>query len=232
VHNIDDDSNASSGYAAQLETLRSAAKWLLAAAAAVGALLVAGLQLTGIGRLPLTSWRLYVALAAAVLTLSAIGYIVKAASNVLTQEWLTLADFTDHATGLPGPWGEGRGAPAYLRPIEDHLTGSRHELFGYAAPTLPELHNKLHESHMTMWRADLDVATRQQAAETSSELRKATRDVVQAANYYHVLRLFKALRIRMVWAAVTGVVGITVFAYVVNPPQDPAPVEVRIVLAP
>src|SRR6266550_4530887 len=131
-----DGPDVGSGYAAQLETLRSAAKWLLAAAAGVGALLVAGLQLTGIGRLPLDSWRLYAALGAAAVALSAIGYMIKAASTVLTQEWLTLADFTDEATGLPGPWGKGSRASAYLRPIEDYLMGSRHELFGYAAPTL------------------------------------------------------------------------------------------------
>lgn len=229
AHDNRDDSNLGNGYAAQLETVRSAAKWLLAAAAGVGALLAARLQLTTLGRLPLDSWRLYVALGAAVATLLAIGYMIKIASTILTQEWLTLADFTDEATGLPGPWGKRSRRSDYLRPIENYLMGSRHELFGHVASTLAELHRKLRESHEAMWRADLDVAAREQAVEMSSELRRATRDVVQAANYYHVLRLFRALRVRMAWAAVLGVVGIIVFAYVVSPPKDPAPLEVQIV---
>jgi hypothetical protein len=232
VHDARDthaDLDAGRGYAAQLETLRSAAKWLLAAAAGVGALLIAGLQLTGIGQLPPTSWRLYTALGAALLTLSTIGYMIKVASTVLTQEWLTLADFTDEAGGLPGPWGKRSQAAPYLRRIEKHLTGARHELFGHAAATLADLHRGLQECHEAIWSPGLDNGERQQAAERSGVLRAATRNVVQAANYYYVLQLFKGLRVRMAWATAIGVAGIAVFAYVVNPPEHPKPVEVRIV---
>src|SRR5690242_3304129 len=104
IYDRADEAGPTSGYGAQLETLRSAAKWLLAAVGGVGVLLVAGLQLTGIGRLSMTSWRLYLAVGATAVALSAIGYMIKAASTVLTQEWLTLADFTDEAMGLPSVW--------------------------------------------------------------------------------------------------------------------------------
>lgn len=228
VRETQDDANGG-GYAAQLETLRSTAKWMMAATAGVGVLLVAGLQLSGLGRLPLNSWRAYTALGATMAALSAVGYMIKIVSAVLVEEWLTLADFTDDATGLPGPRGSRHQTPADLVRIESYLMGSRHELFGYVAPTLSALHSQLHNSHQTMWRTDLDAATREKAAQRSAELRSAARDVVQAANYYHVLHLFKELRTRFVGAAVLGVLGVVVFAYAVNPPQDPGPVKVRIV---
>lgn len=205
------------GYAAQLETLRSTAKWLIAAPAAVGALLAAGLQLTGVGRLALDSWRLYVALGAAVITLLSIGYVIKVASEVLTREWLTLAAFTDEATGLPQSWGK-RIDVTTLRAIENRLMFSRHELFGHAAVTLAELHRLLQDSNKVLWRPDLDMAARREAAERSNELRQVARTVVQAANYYHVLHLFQQLRVRLAWAGVVGLVGLAVFAYALNPP--------------
>ncbi|GIH19273.1 hypothetical protein [Rugosimonospora africana] len=229
IQRSSDEAAAGGGYASQLDALRSAAKWLLAAAAAVGALLVAGLQLTGIGQLSIDSWRLYVGLGAALTALAAVGYVIKAASTVLAQEWLTLADFTDDASGLPGPRAKRVRALADLRTVEKRLMSSRHELFGYLAPTLAELHRKLHESHEVMWSADPASTAHQEASERSDRLRKAARDVVQAANYYYVLRLFKALRLRMAWAAVVGVAGVAVFAYVVNPPEATVPLKVQIV---
>jgi hypothetical protein len=218
-----------SGYAAQVETLRSAARWLLAAAAGVGALLVGGLQLTGIGRLPLGSWRLHAALGAAALALVSVGYMIKVASTVLTQEWLTLADFLYHDSGLPGPWGNRRRADRQTEAVREYLAASRHELFAHVAATLPELNSKLQESHEAMWRANLDEVELQRAAEKSNELRRAARDVVEAANYYYVLHLFKRLRVRTAWAAVVVVACMIVFAYATDPSPTQAPQDVRIV---
>jgi hypothetical protein len=220
--------SAGTGYAEQLETLRSAAKWLVAALAGIGALLVAGLQLAGISRLPATSWRLYVALAAAGIALLSVGYMIKLASNLLTQEWLTLADFADEVTGGQGVLGRNRKAAAYMRPIADQLDSSRHELFGYAAASLGELNRKLHRCHETMWLQKSDDAARHEAAQQSMLLRAAARDVVQAANYYYVMCLFREMRIRLALAAFVGVACISTFAYVI-PSSDPAPMEVRIV---
>jgi hypothetical protein len=223
------DASSGGGYGARLEAVRSAAKWLLAAAAGVAALLVAGLQLTGLGKLPLTSWRLYVALAAAAATLLAIGYIIKTASIVLTQEWLTLSDFTDEVAGLSRPWGRRSSASVSLQAVEDRLTNSRNELFGHAAPTLGEFHRLLQEAQASARQTNLDALARQEANERSNALRRTARDVVQAANYYYAIDLFHALRARLAWAAVVGIVGMAVFAYAVNPPEKPSPAEVRLV---
>src|SRR5690349_20931049 len=84
------DSGKPGGYASQLESLRSVAKWLVAAFGAVGALLVAGLSISGIGELSPSSWRLYVAGGSAALALAAVGFMIREASVVITHERLTL----------------------------------------------------------------------------------------------------------------------------------------------
>ena len=80
-----------------------------------------------------------------------------------------------------------------------------------------------------MWRIDLDEGARRQAARTSNDLRRTARAVVQAANYYYMFSRFEGLRVRLAWAAVIALVGIVAFAYAINPPEAPAPIDVRIV---
>src|SRR6266536_2011050 len=114
------------GYAAQLEALRSVAKWLVAAFAGVGALLVAGLSISRIGQVPASSWRLYVAASSAALALATVGFMIREVSIVLTHEWLTLASLGDEPTGtvLRPPQPDWRSAQ--LREIDDKLQVSRH----------------------------------------------------------------------------------------------------------
>ena len=225
-----DEPDSGLSFASQLETLRSAAKWLVASAAAVGAILVAGLQLTGIGTLPLTSWRFYVAVAAALGTLAGIGYVIKVSSTFLIQEWLTLADFIDEASGLLRPGDRKTPVDGYIKLIESQVMASRHELFAYAAADLPDLHRKLQHAHETLWRADPDSQEYRDASVTSGQLRRAAQAVVHAANYYYARELFRELRVRTAWSALVTAFAIGVFAYVANPPPAPIPpMDVRII---
>jgi hypothetical protein len=86
---------ASSGYAAETESLRSATKWLLAAAAGVAGLLVAGLQLGTLGKLSSNDWpRLIIAVVSLTIALIAVGTVIWRASALLADEWITLAQLT------------------------------------------------------------------------------------------------------------------------------------------
>jgi hypothetical protein len=86
---------ASSGYAAAAESLRSATKWLLAAAAGVAALLVAGLQLGTLGKLSSHDWpRLVIAVISLIIALVAVGAVIWQATALLADEWITLAHLT------------------------------------------------------------------------------------------------------------------------------------------
>jgi hypothetical protein len=77
-------------YAAATQRLREAAKWLLAAAAGVGGVLVAGLQLGDLNQLSLQEWpRIIVALSGVVVALAGVGMVLTRATAVLTHDWVT-----------------------------------------------------------------------------------------------------------------------------------------------
>lgn len=236
-----DTSPASDGYTAQLESLRSTAKWLVGASAAVGAVLVAGLQLADLGQLPPTSWRLYAALAAAVTGLSAVGFMLKETSAVLAHRWLTLGSFTDEAVDEVFNKPKRRTKEQTgLCEIERQIMRSRHELFGYAAPSIAQLHKKLRETDEAAWRdeellsASADahcvpgLTATQKALHAPALLRQAARDVAQCANYYSTLARFRKMRTRLGWAALVVVISSGVFAYAANPPKPPPTVQVQV----
>jgi len=81
-------------FAAATETLRSTARWLLTAAAGVGGLLIAGLQLTSLGSLSLTAWRLWVGVGGVLLAVCGVAYLITRTSQLLTNEWITLAQLS------------------------------------------------------------------------------------------------------------------------------------------
>jgi hypothetical protein len=211
--------NVSAGYAAQLSDLRSVTKWLLTAAAGVGILLMAGVSISGIGRLPLWSWRLFVAAGAAVLALGAVGYILREVSVVLTHEWLTLASFGDESTreAFRGKYSSWRSVQ--LRQIDEKLAVSRHELFGYAAQSRAQLHARLREADERLWQCEPGSNAAVKCQREAAVLRKAARDTVQYANYYYTLRLFQRMRVRVAWAALPIAVGIAAYAYAVSAPR-------------
>ncbi|GGZ27710.1 hypothetical protein [Streptomyces poonensis] len=219
-----------SGYAAALESLRSTAKWLLTAFAGIAAALTAGLQLTGIGALPPTSWRLWAALAGLGTALATLGYMASSASAVLTQDWVTLNTFTDRdiesqLTDVPGHERRRR-----FDRVAERIEDNRHELYGHAAPDLPGLHRRLREADEKIHTA-ADPASREAAVRRAAELRSAAREVVQCANYYATLDLYRRMKTRLTWAALVAAVAIGVFAYASSPPKPQDPVDVRIHLA-
>jgi hypothetical protein len=217
--------DAPGGYAAQLDALRSVAKWLVAAFAGVGALLVAGLSISGLGQLSLSSWRFYAAGASAAVALAAVGFMVREASTVLTHEWLTLASFGD-----PGPTvgpAEADWNSAQRREVEHLLEVSQHEIFGYAAESLQELQTRLSEADERIWRARRGSRRALRAASEAQVLREAARAAAQYANYCFTLKLFQRMRTRLGWAALAVAVSVGVFAYAANPPKAAAPATGR-----
>lgn len=215
------------GYAAQLETIRSVAKWLIAAFAAVGALLVAGLSISGIGELSPSSWRLYVAGSSAALALATIAFMIKEASDVLSHEWLTLASFGDDQTSRLSNARESSWHATQLLDIDEKLEVSRHELFGYAAETRPALQKRLRLADQNLRRIRPGSRRALKWAREAEVLRQAARDTVQYANYCYTLKLFQRMRIRLVWTALVAAISIGIFAYSVNPPKISDPGKAR-----
>jgi hypothetical protein len=85
-------------YGAATQALESTAKWLVTAFAAVGALILGGLPLTGLGALGSSELpRLILAVASLVVAGVAVYYMIRETSGVFMTEWITLAELSDQA---------------------------------------------------------------------------------------------------------------------------------------
>lgn len=216
-----------SGYAAAVEALRSTAKWLLTAFAGIAVALTAGLQLTGLGELPPTSWRLWAAIAGIGTAIAALAHMTNSASAVLTQDWVTLNTFTDRDIDSQLQDAPGHARRRGFDSVAEHIEDNRHELYGHAAPDLPTLHRWLREADEAIHSA-AGPAVREEAERRAAHLRAAAREVVQCANYYATLERFTRMKVRLAWAGLVAAVALGTFAYASHPPEKKAPVDVRI----
>lgn len=194
-------------FAAATETLRSTARWLLTAAAGLGGLLVAGLQLTSLGSLSLTAWRLWVSVGGVLLAVCGVAYLIMRTSQILTNEWITLAQLSvdDFQAQLEGA----ASSSALLQEIEVY----KHELYAQVAESVQQLYRRLIQANELIREAVVDEADLRRAA----ELRAAAENVVHYANYYETRIRFKALGRHFGYASAVIVVGVLLFAYAANP---------------
>jgi hypothetical protein len=205
------------GYAAPTESLRSATRWLLTAAAAAGGALVAGLQLTSIGSLEKANWlRLGIAIAAAVGVFTAVGYMISRTSKLLADEWITLAQlqlerFTRRLRNSPSKRDKQRGEA--LERIYTEIQDYRDELYGDVAESVADLYAQLQKANEAARRWPLSPRARK-----SGPLKNAADAVVQYANYSYTRGNFEALRGQLARAAAVTVAGVLIFAYAANPP--------------
>lgn len=233
----------SDSYAAATESLRSATKWLLTAAAAVGAVLVAGLQLSSVGALVSDELpRLMLALSGLALGLAGVGYMIWRASGLLSDEWILLAqlnldDFerrintkASRASGCRcSCWRrfanrrqQSRGR--IVREIYDELGVYREELYASVATSPEDLYAKLKVAN----EATRTNAASQQGGIDAARVHLAARDVVQFANYRRTRMRFDLLRRELALATIPVVVGAVLFA-VAQPPTSEKPAEATII---
>lgn len=220
-------------YAAATETLRSTAKWLLAAFAGVGGVLVAGLQLTSLGSL---GWHDPLRLLAAVLgvggAMGAVGYMVRDTAAILTAEWVTLAHFDDDAFDAMVQSGRSVVRKDELEAIGASIDDVQEELYGHVARSIDELQRRLREANeKTSAMTGGAQATPEEWAQAfagAGELRAAAREVVDYANYERTARSFARLKRRLARGAVCAVISVTVFAYASNPPKEDKPLKVEV----
>jgi hypothetical protein len=223
-------------YVRATDAHRAAAKWLLAALAAVGAVLIAGLQVARLGGLEPSSWARQVGgLAAALLALLAVGYMIAATSRVFTDEWVTLAELADETIDE-----ELRPTPSAqrLRLLEDlraKIDNERQLLYRHVADSVPDLHRVLRRANDAARAAGSQPAQRADLARALAWVRlvRATAgEVTDCANYHRTRVLLRRLRPRLAWGAALTVVAVLVFAYATNPPdRQGGPVKVQLVPA-
>jgi hypothetical protein len=221
------DASSAASYATATNNLRTSTRWLLTAAAAAGAALVAGLQLTSIGSLGLSDRpRLIAAAVGLAAGLGAVGYMILQASLLLTDRWITLAAL-EYEQVRQLLWNSGRRRDkrrlTELNDIRNEIQNYQDEFYGSVAVDLPDLYRQLIKANK-----DARESPTPEHAQTAADLRGVVDTVVQAANYSYTRSGFESLRRRLAGAAVVFVAGIVIFAYAANPPKPAAKTTVNV----
>ena len=208
-------------YATASNNLRAAARWLLTAAAAAGGVLVAGIQLTGLGSLGAEDWpRLLIACLGLAAGLGAVGYLIFQASLMLTDEWITLAQLDMEMINRQLAGSSRRRDRLRLErisKIRGELESYQDEFYGSVADSISDLYRRLIEANKNARQSPSPAH-----AKEAAELRDVVDTVVQAANYSYARMAFAALRQHLIWAGTVFVAGIVIFAYAANPPAHAA----------
>ncbi len=215
------DASPAASYAMAADNLRAAARWLLTAAVAAGAVLVAGVQLTGLGSLGAGDWpRLLIACAGLAAGLGAVGYLFFQASLMLTDEWITLAqldlEVIDRQLAGSGRRSDRRRLER-IKKIRGELETYQDEFYGSAAGSISDLYRRLIDANKQARESPSP-----EHAKAAADLKEVVDTVAQAANYSYVRSAFAGLRQHLIWAGAVFVTGIVVFAYAANPPAAAA----------
>jgi hypothetical protein len=221
---------------AQGDKIREAAKWLVASFAAVGAALIAGSQLSSIGRLPVCAptsidcIRLWIAILGAVVALLGVVWAVWTGVGLLAPIRLQASD-------LKMEWRAGTPIHAYFQANPAQLQGfidfedmdtqekGAYDRFDELNAQLDEVsdaqrlrfYRKVRTSPAQRKRMEKDL---DEAEETLNEILRRSDDVITIANHVQYVHFFRGKALRRVFAAAAiAAVGIVAFAWAGNPPS-------------
>jgi hypothetical protein len=208
---------------ARSDKIRDAAKWLVASFAAVGAALIAGSQLSSIGKLPvcwhltLECTRLGWAILGAIAGLGGVVWAIWTAVMMLVPNNLP-------ASALQKEWRRGeksalfrffRDNPAYLQGYTDFADVTSKEEQAYAKrDALSARYDQAPSGEQETISNELDAVDQE-----IQDLLNRSDAVISYANLILLTDQFrsKALR-RLLLAAVVSALGISIFAWAANPP--------------
>jgi hypothetical protein len=217
------------------DRIREAAKWLVASFAAVGAALIAGSQLSNIGRLPacfelsVRCTRLGVALAGAILALASVAWAIWTAVLLLVPNKLPLS-------ALRARWAEGgedsslrryfRANPVFLQGFDDLDDLEARQVAAF--DEFDRLSNAFDNAGNK--KTKIRIVGDMNAKKTEiDDILARSEAVVSVANFQLLSDEFKTTSLhRLLLAAVVAAIGIGLFAWASNPP---AQADVSVVLA-
>jgi Pentapeptide repeats (8 copies) len=213
--------------AAAANRIRDAGKWLIAAAAAVGAALIAGSQLSSIGKLNACTarseqcLRLPVSLLGAIIGLVSIAYIMWSAGRLLLPVEVTITDLANHWDASKREWADAqffKENPAYLgyenpSELEHARTDAWTRLTDAedAAEPTSERERAIRKSNIAQARKEFD------------ELQDRTMTVTSIAQYQLLKDEFSRFSRKLLPAAALAAFGVVLFAWAANPPSPSAP---------
>ncbi len=203
------------------DRIRDAAKWLVASAAAVGAALLAGSQLSSIGELPLgvpdsvENARLWVAMWGAVAGLSAVVYAIWTAVQILLPKLVLISD-------LEQAWTQRRSV---LDPVVEHFRRNPKYLQGFSTP------GEVVAAREELIVAQRDPATaddiRGELAARIADLDDRITAIEDTATHEALKEQFTRALHRLMLATAVAAVGIVAFAWSANPPAHQPTADLR-----
>lgn len=234
------------------DQLREVSKWLIGAFAAVGAVMLAGTQLSSIGSLSGEHpGRLVTALAAALVVVLATCRAIYLLTTVLTLKFSGMhglvAMSREQTMGevLAADTGYLAGRPNVKALFDDYDDAREVERAAHTVRLGLEREAAGHASAPKELADRLAVAKAQEklAERETEHLRTFVRMLIQMKGHFDVWSTFRDVRRGVLLMAVLSAVGIIVFAWAANPPKadtaskgtpvvQPRPVEARLVLTP
>lgn len=199
--------------------LASTSKWLVAALGAIGAILVAGSQLSSLGSLPLGA-RFVTAVIGATIALVCVLVSIWLVMGLLAPERYYMSDLAKEWEEYEELKKKSSRRAARRFPVSAWFEDHTDYLGGQATPA------KVHDS----WRskeAELEKATstrERERLEAESALHLASVDgVVAMANYQRNRVTFKRMRIPLGFLMSLAAIGIGIFAWAANPAEKGPP---------
>jgi hypothetical protein len=196
------------------QRIRDAAKWLIGSSAAVGAALLAGSQLSNIGRLEV-GWptsvagsRLWVAAAGALLGLTAVVYVIWTGVRLLLPKLVLVRDL---AAAWDAPEGSMRAVVGFFRRQPKYLQGftTPAEIIEYRDGLVAQLPG--------------GAAVRERIAEADRRI-TAVEDM---ANHHALTAEFQHTLRRLLPATACAALGIVAFAWAANPAPKTVTADLR-----
>ena len=207
--------DGSSIFTESLITIRETVKWVITAAAAVGAALVAGLQVTAVAQA--TPWWQLAALAAYAVAVVAVGRILHRASAVLLVSGITLSDLADRyvraLTKTPAADSKPTVAspdPAAADPLLAELSKRRGVLHPGDRLDILALYNEYKNLLGAQGRGETHDAARFDVVSNQAA------QLTQAADLYMAQAEYSELRRTLTRAGGTVVVAVGFFAFAVG----------------
>jgi hypothetical protein len=209
---------ADSGLLAGVDAVRGTAKWLIAAFAAIGGALIAGSQLSDLGKLSDDPGRLALALAGAVAALAGIAFAICYTAKVLLPARVLLGEVVANESGTAA----GKAVQGDPSLLDGHAT------------TIKELRDKFQASlakYETAWQqysAEQDPAKKDELEQKLVKVESERNTLAETLNRVRELLLFLAVKDTfseaakfIIGGAAFAAAGIVAFAYAAHPDEDP-----------
>jgi hypothetical protein len=190
------------------ELIRSAAKWLIGSLGAIGALLIAGSQLSSIGSLQGSDYRLRWAVVGLGVSLAAILLAIWRVTALLIPTSVGIEELANQWTrARPGQAGVSRWK-RWRYPAVHYLATHRQYLGGDRTRTVPDVRD-------AWWNTSFD-------EEEIAPIRSLIEGVESIAAYQTLLARFRSARWWISGLVLIAALGIGVFAWAANPAADVA----------